>query len=61
VANDLQGRGELTVKRLPIRRRHIGWEAEEFSEASELLSALEQETLAYVTALSSDRLSASFA
>ncbi|MFL6277987.1 MAG: alpha/beta hydrolase [Blastocatellia bacterium] len=61
VANDLQGRSELTVKRLPIRRRHIGWEAEEFSEASELLSALEQETMTYVTALSSDRLSASFA
>jgi pimeloyl-ACP methyl ester carboxylesterase len=60
-ADDLQSRSELTIKRLPLRRRHIGWEAEEFSEASELLPALEQETLAYVTAPSPSRLSASFA
>jgi pimeloyl-ACP methyl ester carboxylesterase len=61
VASDLQRRRSLTVKRLVVKRRHFGWDAEEFSEASELLPVLEQETLAYIAAPSSARQSASFA
>ena len=61
VADDLQSHRVLTVKRLAVKRRHIGWEAEEFSEASELLPVLEQETLAYIAAPSSVRQAASFA
>lgn len=58
-ADDLQSCGLLTVKRLAVRRRHIGWEAEEFSEASELPPALERETMAYVAATPSPLQSAS--
>jgi pimeloyl-ACP methyl ester carboxylesterase len=54
-ANDLQSRRELSVKRLDVKRRYVGWGAEEFSEASELLPALEQETMAYVAAPQSAR------
>jgi pimeloyl-ACP methyl ester carboxylesterase len=61
MANDLQSHRVLTVRRLAVKRRHIGWEAEEFSEASELLPALEQETLAYIAAPSSVGQAASFA
>ena len=60
-ADDLKGRRELSVKRLAVKRRHIGWEAEEFSEASELLPALEQETIAYIATQQSAWQPASFA
>lgn len=39
----------LTLKILSFDRRHLGWEAEDFSAASELIPALQQPTLAFLS------------
>ncbi|HEX8089274.1 MAG TPA: alpha/beta hydrolase [Blastocatellia bacterium] len=52
VMDILRGPRSLQVRRLSVKRSHPGWGAEDFSESSEMASALQEETLAYVAAQS---------
>jgi hypothetical protein len=47
--DELRRKERLSVKNLSIKRGHLGWGAEDFSENSEMIPALERETIEYLS------------